>query len=81
MPVLKKVANIREVIMNKSDMLSNPHFVEALEIADQIEEIKTRSGNNVYGSNEPSVSRKEIEELAARARKCVRELGGSRSGK
>ena len=71
MPVLKKVANIREIIMDKPETLSNAHLREALEIADQINSdvIKPVGGK-------PTVSREDMDELAKRARECASKMGG-----
>ena len=75
MPILSGVPDIRILIMSKPETLANPHLKEALAIANEInsiiEQLKRPMGSK-YG--ERSVSRKDIDVLAKRARQCAAKL-------
>ena len=75
-PILGGVPDIKELIMSKPVTLANPHLKEASAIAYEsiliIEQQKRLSDSRRYGTQ--MVSRKDIEELAKRARNCAEEL-------
>jgi hypothetical protein len=75
-PILGGVPDIKELIMSKPVTLANLHLKEASAIADEsiliIEQQKRLSDSRRYGTQ--MVSRKDIDELAKRARKCAEEL-------
>ncbi len=81
MPILKTVSNIRAIIMGNAKVLSNMHF-RALKIVDDIESIiKRLESPKGIDSNVRYVGKKEIEDLAERARGCAAKLGGGLSKK
>jgi hypothetical protein len=80
MDVLKKTTNVEAIINRMPVTLSNPHLIEAKEIADTIDSMINRRVNPAYAS-ELDFSRDEIDALAKRAKQCASKLDGLLSKK
>ena len=77
-PTIRKGETIKEAVKSVPTTLTSRDFSCALDIAIQLDVIKTsletKTHSNPFGSGLPVYNTGDLDELAKRARKCVEEL-------